>query len=156
MNAHRLVIIAAALTVAVAAALATALAAFGGEALPCAVRHDLSTASGTALVINGNVDGSQATQYTSLLPGKISSALDSAPFAFYQADWSDPLGFVPVSSPPGRTVPATSPSPRPRLSATSPRRRAWFLAGGRAHRPAGRHSGGLASRGRRTAARDRR
>ena len=99
MNAHRLVIIAAALTVAVAAALATALAAFGGQALPRAVRHDLSTASGTALVINGNVDGSQAAQYTSLLPGKISSALDSAPFAFYQADWSDPLGFVPGSRP---------------------------------------------------------
>ena len=53
MNAHRLVIIAAALTVAVAAALATALAAFSGQALPRAVRHDLSHATGTALVING-------------------------------------------------------------------------------------------------------
>ena len=99
MNAHRLVIIAAALTVAVAAALATALAAFSGQALPRAVRHDLSGASGTALVINGNVNGSQAAQYTSLLPGKISSALDGTPFAFYQADWSDPLGFVPGSRP---------------------------------------------------------
>src|SRR5208282_2530546 len=97
MNAHRLVIIAAALTVVVAAALATALAAFSGQALPHAVRHDLSGASGTALVINGNVDASQAAQYTSMLPGKISSALDGTPFAFYQADWSDPLGFVPGS-----------------------------------------------------------
>jgi hypothetical protein len=34
MNAHRLVIIAAALTVVVAAALATALAAFSGQVLP--------------------------------------------------------------------------------------------------------------------------
>ena len=55
MNAHRMVIIAAALTVVVAAALATALAAFSGQALPRAVRHDLSGASGTALVITGNV-----------------------------------------------------------------------------------------------------
>ena len=38
MNAHRLVIIAAALTVLVAAALATALATFSGQALPRAVR----------------------------------------------------------------------------------------------------------------------
>ena len=99
MNAHRLVIVAAALTVAVAAALATALAVFSGQALPRAVRHDLSGASGTALVINGNVNASQAAQYTSTLPGKISSALDGTPFAFYQADWSDPLGFAPGSRP---------------------------------------------------------
>ena len=99
MNAHRLVIIAAALTVAVAAALATALAAFSGQALPRAVRHDLSGASGTALVLNGNVDASQAAQYTAMLPGKISSAIDGTPFVFYQADWSDPLGFVPGSRP---------------------------------------------------------
>ena len=99
MNAHRLVIIAAALTVAVAAGLAAALAAFSGQALPRAVRHDLSGASGTALVINGNVDDSQAAQYTAMLPGKISSAMDGTPFVFYPADWSDPLGFVPGSRP---------------------------------------------------------
>ncbi len=94
MNAHRLVIIAAALTVVVAAALATALAAFSGQALPHAVRHDLSGASGTALVMVGNVDASQGAQYTSMLPGKISSALAGTPFAFYRAYWSDPFGFV--------------------------------------------------------------
>ena len=44
MNAHRLVIIAAALTVAVAAALATALVTFGGQALPGAVRHVIDEA----------------------------------------------------------------------------------------------------------------
>ena len=49
MNAHRLVIIAAALTVAVAAALATALVTFSGQALPRAVRHDLARAAGTSL-----------------------------------------------------------------------------------------------------------
>src|SRR5580704_15680773 len=99
MNAHRLVIVAAALTIVVAAALATALATFSGQALPRAVRHNLNGAAGTALVLRGNVNASQAAQYTSALPGRISSALDGTPFAFYQADWSDPLGFVPGSLP---------------------------------------------------------
>jgi hypothetical protein len=85
MNAHRLVIIAAALTVAVAAALATTLVTFGGQALPRAVRHDLARAAGTSLVMGGNVDASQGAQYTSLLRGKISAALDGTPFTFYRA-----------------------------------------------------------------------
>jgi hypothetical protein len=105
MNAHRLVIIAAALTVAVAAALATALITFSGQALPRAVRHDLTHATGTSLVIRGNANNSQAAQYTALLPGKISRALDGTPFAFFRGYWSDPLGFVPGSRPvpPGGT-----------------------------------------------------
>ena len=105
MNAHRLVIIAAALTVAVAAALATALVTFSGQALPRAVRHDLAHAAGTSLVMGGNVNASQAAQYTSLLPGKIGDALEGTPFTFYRAYWSDPLGFVPGSRPvpPGGT-----------------------------------------------------
>jgi FtsX-like permease family len=105
MNAHRLVIIAAALTVAVAAALATALITFSGQALPRAVRHDLTHATGTSLVIRGNANNSQAAQYTSLLPGKISTALDGTAFAFYRGYWSDPLGFVPGARPvpPGGT-----------------------------------------------------
>jgi hypothetical protein len=105
MNAHRLVIIAAAVTVAVAAALATALVTFGGQALPRAVRHDLASAAGTSLIMGGNVDASQGAQYTSVLRGKISAALDGTPFTFYRAYWSDPLGFVPGSRPvpPGGT-----------------------------------------------------
>src|SRR5580693_3280171 len=101
MNAHRLVIIAAALTIVVAAALASALATFSGQALPHAVQHDLNGANGTALVIdgNGNVNASDAAQYTAALPGRIGSALDGTPFTFYQADWSDPLGFVAGSLP---------------------------------------------------------
>ena len=58
MNAHRLVIIAAALTTIVAAALATALATFSGQALPRAVRHDLGHATGTSLSISGSVNAS--------------------------------------------------------------------------------------------------
>ena len=105
MNAHRLVIIAAALTVAVAAALATALITFSGQALPRAVRTDLGRATGTSLVIRGNVDAAQGAQYTSLLPGKVAAALEGTPFAFYRAYRSDPLGFVPGSrpAPPGGT-----------------------------------------------------
>ena len=105
MNAHRLVIIAAAFTIAVAAALATALVTVSSQALPRAVRHDLSRAAGTSFVIRGNVTAAQGAQYTSLLPGKISAALEGAPFAFYRAYWSDPLGFVAGSRPaaPGNT-----------------------------------------------------
>ena len=99
MNAHRLVIIAAALTVVVATALATALVTFSGRALPGAVRHDLGAASGTALVMTGTVNAGQAAQYTSLLPAKISSVLAGTPFAFYHAYWSDSLGFVRGSRP---------------------------------------------------------
>jgi len=99
MNAHRMVITAAALTVVVAAALAAALVTFSGQALPRAVRHDLSGAAGTALVMTGTVSAGQGAQYTSLLPGQISSALAGTPFAFYHAYWSDPLEFVPGSLP---------------------------------------------------------
>ena len=105
MNAHRLVIIAAALTTLVAAALATALATFSGQGLPRAIRHDLSVASGTSVGISGSVDASQAAQYSAQLPGQISRALHGTPFAFYRARWSDPLGFVPGAKPvaPART-----------------------------------------------------
>jgi hypothetical protein len=99
MNAHRLVIIAAALTTVVAAALATALATFGGQALPGAVRGDLTGASGTTMVMTGQVTAAQAAQYSATLPGQISAALGGAPFGFYGAVWSDPLGFVPGSLP---------------------------------------------------------
>src|SRR5580698_613845 len=99
MNAHRLVIIAAALTTVVAAALATALATFSGQALPRAVRHDLGHATGTSLSVSGSVNASQAAQYTSILPSQIKSALAGTPFTFYQANWSDPLQFVPGALP---------------------------------------------------------
>ena len=99
MNAHRLVIIAAALTTAVTAALAVALATFSGQALPRAVRHDLGHATGTTLSLAGSVNAAQAAQYAAVLPSQISSALDGTAFGWYQADWSDPLGFVPGSRP---------------------------------------------------------
>jgi hypothetical protein len=105
MNAHRLVIIAAAFTIAVAATLATALITVSSQALPRAVRHDLSRATGTSFVIDGNVNASQGAQYTSLLRDKTSAALAGTRFAYYRAYWSDPLGFVAGSRPatPGNT-----------------------------------------------------
>jgi hypothetical protein len=63
MNAHRLVIVAAAFTIAVAAALATALVTFSSQALPRAVRHDLSRAPGTSFVIGGNVNAAQGSRW---------------------------------------------------------------------------------------------
>src|SRR5580698_7329554 len=106
MNAHRLVIIAAALTTVVAAALATALATFSGQALPRAVRHDLGHATGTSLSVSGSVNASQAAQYTSILPSQIKSALAGTPFTFYQANWSDSLQFVPGALPATPATPA--------------------------------------------------
>jgi hypothetical protein len=104
MNAHRLVIFAAALTTVVAAALATALATFSGQALPRAVSHDLDHATGTTLAATGSVNASQAGQYTAILPSQIRSALGGTAFSFYRGEWSDPLGFVPGSLP---ATPAT-------------------------------------------------
>jgi FtsX-like permease family len=108
MNAHRLVIIAAALTTIVAAALATALATFSGQALPRAVRHDLGHATGTTLSISGSVNAAQVAQYNSILPAQIKPALGGSPFTFYQASWSDPLGFVPGALPATPATPAAA------------------------------------------------
>ena len=94
MNAQRPVIIAAALTTLAAAALATTFAVFSGVSLPRAVRHSLTAANGTALVISGRADASQAPGYTSLLRQQIRSALEGAPFVLDSAERSDPLGFA--------------------------------------------------------------
>ena len=110
MNAHRLVIVAAALTIIVAAALATALATFSGQALPRAVRHDLGNATGTTLSISGSVNAGQAAQYSSILPSQIRSALGGTAFTFYQAAWSDPLWFVPGALPATPATPAATAS----------------------------------------------
>jgi FtsX-like permease family len=94
INAHRMVVVAAALTTLVAAMLAGALAALGGQALPIAVRHDLSGAGDTALLISGSVSAPDDTRYQALLPGELRRALDGTPFTLYHASWSDPLGFT--------------------------------------------------------------
>ena len=57
---------AAALTTLVAAAVGAALAVFAGQALPEAVRHDLSVAAGTSLTAK-QVNSSQIRSVTSTL-----------------------------------------------------------------------------------------
>jgi hypothetical protein len=91
MNAYRLVLAAAALTVFVTAALATALASFAGAALPQAAHRELAAAPGTALDITGSVTGAQAGRYQAGLQAAIRSRLPGVPVTLHQSVWSDPL-----------------------------------------------------------------
>jgi hypothetical protein len=96
MTAHWVVLAAVALTTLVAAVVGAALAAFAGQALPQAVRHELTTASGTSMAATAPVSGGgAAAQATTTLKTAIGAALPGIPFAFWQASWSDPLGFAP-------------------------------------------------------------
>jgi FtsX-like permease family len=96
MTAHWVVLAAIALTTLVAAVVGAALAAFAGQALPQAVRHELTTAGGTSMAATAPVSGSGgAAQATATLRTAIGAALPGIPFAFWQAPVSDPLGFAP-------------------------------------------------------------
>ncbi|HEX3513750.1 MAG TPA: hypothetical protein VHT26_07095, partial [Trebonia sp.] len=99
MAAHWIVLAAAALTTLVAAAVAAALAAFAGQALPQAVRHDLVVAPGTSLAAAGTFAGGDPAKTTAALRSSIAKELGGVPFSFWQGIWSDPLGFVAGSSP---------------------------------------------------------
>src|SRR5215470_14111967 len=99
MTAHWVVIAAAVLTTLVAAAVGAALAAFAGQALPHAARHDLSVAAGTSLTIQGPVTGGQAGPAARELHEAIGAALPGVPFGFWSASWSNPLGLVPGALP---------------------------------------------------------
>jgi FtsX-like permease family len=99
MTAHWVVIAAAVLTTLVAAAVGAALAAFAGQALPHAARHDLSVAAGTSLTIQGPLTGGRAGPAAGELRKAIGAALPGVPFGFWSASWSDPLGFVPGALP---------------------------------------------------------
>jgi hypothetical protein len=108
MTAHWVVLAAVALTTLVAAVVGAALAAFAGQALPQAVRHELTTASGTSITATAPVSGSgAAAQATATLRTAIGAALPGIPFAFWQAAWSDPLGFAPGTL---RSRPAAAPA----------------------------------------------
>ena len=108
MTAHWVVLAAVALTTLVAAVVGAALAAFAGQALPQAVRHELTTASGTSIAATAPVSGSSAAaQATATLKTAIGAALPGIPFAFWQASWSDPLGFAPGTL---RSRPAAAPA----------------------------------------------
>jgi FtsX-like permease family len=119
MNAHRMVVVAAALTILVTAMLASALAVLIGQTLPIATHKDL-TASGTAtsITISGSVNAVNYAEYNSTLPGQLRSALDDTPFTLYHSEWSDPLGFAPGTAPAsGANVPILNATSYPDLTA---------------------------------------
>ena len=96
MTAYWVVLAAVALTTLVAAVVGATLAAFAGQALPQAVRHELTTAGGTSISATAPVSGgAAAAQATATLKTAVGAALPGIPFAFWQASWSDPLGFAP-------------------------------------------------------------
>ncbi|MGB6582295.1 MAG: FtsX-like permease family protein [Streptosporangiaceae bacterium] len=97
LNAHRVVLAAAALTTLVAAALATTLVVFSGQTLPHTVRQRLTVAPGTSMTVSGPITNTDAADYTAALRTDLTAALEGVPSAFYHAYWSDPLG-LPVKS----------------------------------------------------------
>src|SRR3984885_9662199 len=99
MTAHWVVLAAAALTTLVAAAVGAALAAFAGQALPQAVRHDLVAAPGTSVAAAGPFGSGNPAQTTAALRSSIAAGLGAVPFTFWQGTWSDPLGFLAGSLP---------------------------------------------------------
>jgi len=99
MTAHWVVLAAAALTTLVAAAVGAALAVFAGQALPQAVRHDLTTAPGTSLAAVGGFGGGNAGGTTAALRSAVGGALAGVPDNLWSGTWSDPLGFVNGSLP---------------------------------------------------------
>jgi FtsX-like permease family len=99
MAAHWVVLAAAALTTLVATAIGAALTVFVGQALPLAVRHNLSVAPGTALLITGPVSNDQTAATASTLRRAVGHSLGGVPFGFWSATWSDPLNLVPSSLP---------------------------------------------------------
>src|SRR5215469_2018508 len=99
MTAHWVVLAAAALTTLVAAAVGAALAVFAGQALPQAVRHDLSVAPNTSLIAQAPVVSGQIGPVTAALRQGIGTAIHGVPFGFRQGSWSDPLGLVPGKLP---------------------------------------------------------
>jgi hypothetical protein len=94
LNAHRVVLAAAALTTLVAAALATTLVVLSGQALPRAVYQHLTAASGMAVIVAGPITNIDAAGYSAAVRADMTAALAGAPSVFYQAYWSDPLGLA--------------------------------------------------------------
>jgi len=117
MTANWVVLAAAALTTLVAATVGAAFAAFAGQALPQAVRHDLVLAPGTTLAAAGSFARGNPAQTSAALRSSIAAGLGGVPFSFWQGIWSDPLGFLAGSLP---AKPASDPSDNiPQLQAAS-------------------------------------
>jgi len=98
MGAHWPVLGAVLFTVLISAMLAAALAALAWQAVPQAVHHELSAASGTSVLISGPLTGSQVPSDTAAVRSDMRSAFGDVPFAFDAATWSAPLG-LPAAAP---------------------------------------------------------
>jgi FtsX-like permease family len=94
VTAHWVVIAAATLTTLVTAATVAALALLADQALPLAVRHDLSVAPATALSIAGPVNNDTTEATAGTLQRAVRQSLHGVPFGFWSATWSDPLDLV--------------------------------------------------------------
>ena len=94
VTAHWVVLAAATLTTLVAVATSVALAVFADQALPLAVRHNLSVAAGTALSITGPVSNGGTAATANTLRTAIGQSLRGVPFGFWSGTWSDPLDLV--------------------------------------------------------------
>src|SRR5579859_5500370 len=117
MTAHWVVLAAAALTTLVAATVGAAFAAFAGQALPQAVRHDLVVAPGTTVAAAGSFASGSPAQTSAALRSSIASGLGGVSFSFWQGIWSDPLSFLAGSLP---AKPASiTPGSIPQLQAAS-------------------------------------
>ena len=100
MSAHRLVVGAAALTIAVTGMLASMLAVLDGQSLPQAVRSQVA-GSNITLTLSGPVNSTQDKQYNATLPGQIKAALRGVPVTVLHGWWSDPFRFTgqPITPP---------------------------------------------------------
>lgn len=117
MTAHWVVLAAAALTTLVAATVGAAFAAFAGQALPQAVRHDLVVAPGTTVAAAGSFASGSPAQASAALRSSIASGLGGVSFSFWQGIWSHQLSFL-AGSLPARPASIT-PGSIPQLKAAS-------------------------------------
>ena len=99
VTAHWVVLAAATLTTLVTAATVAALTLFADQALPLAVRHNLSVAPATALSIAGPVSNGATAAAASTLRTAVRQSLHGVPFGFWSATWSGPLDLVPGALP---------------------------------------------------------
>ena len=94
MNAHRLVVAAAALTIAVTGLLASTLAVLSGQSLPQAIHTQVVTDANSTVTLSGPVNASQDASFDTSLPRQFSAALGGVPVTLLRGVWSDPFGFT--------------------------------------------------------------
>jgi FtsX-like permease family protein len=104
MGAYRLVLTAVAVATLITAALVTTLAAFAGQALSQAVRHQLAISRNTSVTVNDGLSGGSATSDTALIGSGMRSVFGPRGFRLDSAVWSDQLR-LPAHYTSGHNVP---------------------------------------------------